>query len=236
MQVARADPPLAFPGVLVIVGGGALDPHLLHRLAATGASLVGADGGGDVIRAAGLVPDAIIGDFDSLADPGDWDARTRLLRLDEQETTDFEKTLYSTAAPVTVALGMTGKRFDHTLAALDAVTHYAAARRIILVDEFDIALPLVGRFEFAITPGARVSVHPLTATRFASSSGLKYPLDGLVLAPGRRTGTSNAASADRFTIVPEAGDPGVWLLIVERRWLDTLIATLIEGGQMNAAR
>jgi thiamine pyrophosphokinase len=220
--------PLNFDGVLVIVGGGAVDLHLLHRLAAEGAHLVGADGGGDVIASAGLVPAAIIGDFDSLADPAAWDARTTLVHIAEQETTDFEKALYSTQAPVTVALGMTGKRFDHTLAALDAVARYAAARRIILVDESDIALAVAGAFDFFVEPGARVSVHPLTATRFSHSSGLKYPLDGLLLAPGLRTGTSNEAAAAGFAINPADGDPGIWLLILERKWLPTLIDRLLN--------
>jgi len=217
---------MTFNGVLVIVGGGALDEHLLHKLAAEGAHVIGADGGGDVIRAAGLVPEAIIGDFDSLADPLSWDTRTKLVRIPEQETTDFEKALYSTSAPVTVGLGMTGKRFDHTLAALDAVARYAAKRRIILVDEFDIALALTGPMAFAVEPGARVSVHPLTATRFRHSTGLKYPLDGLTLAPGIRTGTSNEASMTDFSIEPEPGDRGVYLLIIERRWLEALIKAL----------
>jgi len=151
----------------------------------------------------------------------------------EQETTDFEKVLYSTAAPVTVGLGMTGKRFDHTLAALDALARFAAGRRIILVDESDIALALAGPFEFTVEPGARVSVHPLTPTRFAGSTGLVYPLDGLLLAPGIRTGTSNAADAASFSIEPD-GD-GVYLLILERRWLDSLIAVLLDATPVAAA-
>lgn len=221
---------LSFDGVLVIVGGGTFDEHLLHRLAAEGAHLVGADGGGDAIRAAGLVPEAIIGDFDSLTDPNGWDARTRLIRIAEQESTDFEKALYSTSAAVTVGLGMTGKRFDHTLAALDAVARYAAKRKIVLVDESDIALGLAGPFGFTVETGARVSVHPLTPTLFARSAGLKYPLDGLELAPGVRTGTSNEASAAGFSIVPEGDDGGVYLLILEKRWLETLIAGLLAAG------
>jgi len=126
---------------------------------------------------------------------------------------------------------MTGKRFDHTLAALDAVARHARGRRIILVDESDIALAVSGSFGFAVEAGARVSVHPLTPVRFKRSTGLKYPLDGLRLAPGERTGTSNAASDASFFIEPEAGDPGVWLLILERRYLDTLVAALENGEQ-----
>lgn len=220
-------PPLAFDGVLVVVGGGELDTALLRNLAARGAHLVGADGGGDVIADAGLVPEAIIGDFDSLKSASDWDARTQLRRIAEQETTDFEKTLYSTSAAVTVGLGMTGRRFDHTLAALDAVTRYADGRSIILVDAFDIALALTGRFAFTVEPGARVSIHPLTPVRFARSTGLKYALDGLTLAPGLRTGTSNEAVTAEFSIEPAVGNTGVWLLIVERRWLNALIDRLL---------
>jgi thiamine pyrophosphokinase len=227
VQEPIAAPVLSFDGVLVIVGGGTLDLELLRGLAAAGAHLVGADGGGDVVRAAGLVPEAIVGDFDSLADSGSWDNRTRLIRITEQDTTDFEKALYSTEAPVTIGLGMTGRRLDHTLAALDAVARYARGRAIVLVDEFDLAIGLAGPFSFAVESGARVSIHPLTATRFARSDGLRYALDGLTMAPGVRTGTSNEAVFADFRIEPEAGNSGVFLLILEKRWLGPLIAQLM---------
>lgn len=220
-------PLLRFDGVLVIVGGGTVDVALLQELAAGGAYLVGADGGGDAIHAAGLVPGAIVGDLDSLADPGGWGPETRIIRIAEQETTDFEKALYSTEASVTIALGMMGKRFDHGLAALDAVARRGRNRAIILVDEVDIALGLDHAFGFAVPPGTRVSIHPLTPTRFTRSTGLKYPLDGLLLAPGVRTGTSNEASAPVFSIEPQAGDNGVFLLILERKWLGPLVDKLL---------
>lgn len=235
-QKQDSDLPLSFSGVLVIVGGGTVDVDLLRELAADGAALVGADGGGDVIAAAGLQPDAIIGDLDSLADPLAWVGRTRLLRIAEQETTDFEKALYCTQAPVTVALGMTGKRFDHTLAALDAVTRYARERSIILVDESDIALAVSGTFGFEVSVGERVSVHPLQPVQFRRSDGLKYPLNGLRLAPGERTGTSNEASSPAFTIEPEAGDDGVWLLILEKRHLAGLVrGAMAKNGSSGQA-
>jgi thiamine pyrophosphokinase len=224
--VQEPDLPLSFDGVLVIVGGGAIDAALLRELAAAGAHLVGADGGGDVIAAAGLLPEAIIGDLDSLSDPAGWETRARVVHVAEQDTTDFEKALYSTRAPVTVALGMTGGRFDHTLAALDAVLRHARERRIILVDTHDLALALTEPFSFAVDAGERVSIHPLGPVRFASSEGLLYPLDGLLLAPGVRLGTSNVAVAGRFTMTP-VPDQSPWLLIVDRRYLRPLIATPI---------
>ena len=216
----RALPPQIIPydGLLVIVGGGRVDQDLLRDLYLTGGHLVGADGGADQIVAAGLKPEAIIGDFDSLANVDEWLGRTRLVRIPEQETTDFEKALYSTKAPVTIALGMTGGRFDHTLAALDAVTRHAKERVIILVDEVDLAMALTGPFSFEVAPRERVSVHPLLPLRFKRSVGLRYPLEGVRLAPGERTGTSNEAVDGPFRIEPESRTKP-WLLVLDRNHL-----------------
>ena len=228
----RTNPPyvVEFEGLLVIVGGGNVDRQLLRDLAASGGHLVGADGGADEIVAAGLMPEAIVGDLDSLRDPSSWIGRTRLIRIAEQETTDFEKTLYSVGAPVTVALGMMGKRFDHTLAALDAVARYARDRIIILVDDDDVAMALSGPFSFEVDAGDRVSVHPLLPIKFKRSLGLKYPLDGLRLAPGERTGTSNAAEFGPFSIEPDPRSKAPWLLIVDRKYLFGVAAAATARG------
>ena len=216
-----------FDDLLVIVGGGTVNFDLLLDLYASGGHLVGADGGADVIVEAGLRPELIIGDFDSLKDPYGWLGKTRLMQITEQETTDFEKSLYSTRAPVTVALGMTGRRFDHTLAALDAVTRYAAKRKIILVDEEDVALALTEAFSFTVDVGERVSIHPLAPITFWRSDGLKYPLDAVKLAPGVRTGTSNEALDGKFTVVPEEGVHAPYLLILPKKYLAQLVGKLL---------
>lgn len=216
-----------FDDLLVIVGGGTVDYELLRGLYASGGHLVGADGGADQIVDAGLKPELIIGDFDSLKNPHAWLGKTRLMQIAEQETTDFEKALYSTSAPVTVAMGMTGRRFDHTLAALDAVTRHAAKRKVVLVDEEDVAVALVDDFAFEVDPEERVSIHPLAPVTFLRSEGLKYPLDAVQLAPGVRTGTSNEALAGPFTVVPEEGAQAPYLLILPRKYLAALIAKLL---------
>lgn len=230
VQVRAHQPQVAaFDDPIVIVGGGTVDAQLLLDLHASGARLVGADNGADVIVAAGLKPDVIVGDFDSLAEPLSWLGKTHLIQLPEQETTDFEKALYSTRAPVTVAMGMTGGRFDHTLAALHAITRHAHKRCIILVDEQDIALALTGPFAFSVEPGERVSVHPLAPVSFRHSEGLEYPLDAVRLAPGVRTGTSNRALGGPFSIQPEDGADAPYLLIIDRRHLFRLVAQLLAG-------
>lgn len=211
-------PRLIFDRPIAIVGGGTVDPHLLEDLAERQVALIGADGGADTIGAAGLVPEAIIGDLDSVADRAAWERRTRVIHLPEQITTDFQKALYSTHAPVTLALGMTGKRLDHTLAALSALLQVGVTRKVMLVDEVDVALAVSGSFGFAASAGERISVHPLVPTRFDTSRGLLYPLDGLLLDPSGRLGTSNEAIGGMVEIRPADQTP--WLLILgrERLW------------------
>lgn len=191
---------------------------LLTDLARRGVALVGADGGSDAIGALGLVPEAIVGDLDSLTDRAEWERRTRVIHIPEQITTDFQKALSITKAPVTLALGMTGKRLDHTLAALSAVLQYAPSRRLLLVDEVDVALAVTGCISFAAASHERVSIHPLVPIRFHRSTGLFYPMDGLLLEPGGLIGTSNQGTGGEVVVEPEDDTP--WLLILgkERLW------------------
>ena len=228
MQVGTQQTQIAeFDDPIVIVGGGRVDAELLRELYASGCRLIGADGGADQIVDAGLKPEVIVGDFDSLREPLSWLGKTRLIQLPEQETTDFEKALYSTRSPVTIGLGMTGGRFDHTLAALDAMARYARKRHIVLVDEQDIALGLTREFAFEVAAGDRVSIHPLAPITFWHSDGLEYPLDAVKLAPGVRTGTSNMATTGAFAIQPEEGVQAPYLLIVDRQYLFRLVAQLL---------
>lgn len=209
---------LVFDRPMAIIGGGAVEPALLRDLAARDVALVAADGGANALTAAGLVPEAIIGDLDSVEDRAGWETRTEVIHIPEQITTDFQKVLYSTAAPVTLALGMTGKRLDHTLAALSAVQAVAAERRVLLIDEMDVALALTGPVAFEAATRERVSVHPLTRIRFARSTGLFYPLDGLTLEPGGLLGTSNEGTGGRVEIEPEGPEPWLLILAQERVW------------------
>lgn len=230
-SVPPADAPfVAFDRPMAIVGGGAVDPSLLRSLADRGVALVGADGGGDAIGDAGLVPAAIIGDLDSLRDRAGWDGRTQVIHIPEQVTTDFQKALYSTSAPVTLAVGMTGKRLDHTLAALSAVLQFAPRRRLLVVDEVDVALAVVGMVAFEAAARERISIHPLLPISFVRSSGLFYPVDGLTLEPGGLLGTSNEGTGGRVEIVPRDDTP--WLLILgkERLWDLVAVAEAHRAG------
>ena len=216
---------LTFKHPLAIIGGGTVETALLRELAARNVALIAADGGAEALDAAGLVPEAILGDLDLLADRAGWEARTRVIHIPEQISTDFQKALYSTSAPVTLALGMTGKRLDHTLAALGALHEVARTRHVILVDEVDVALAVSGPFAFAAKKGERISVHPLVPITFDRTEGLFYPMNDLLLDPAGRLGTSNEGTGGRVEIVPKDDTP--WLLILGRERLWDLVGALV---------
>ncbi len=224
-QIERRD--LAFARPVVLLGGGEIDAAMPARLAARGYPLLAADGGANHLRNGDLLPEAILGDLDSLDDRAFWEARTRVIEIAEQETTDLEKCLYSSSAPLYLALGFLGKRFDHSLAALHVLTKYLRQKRVILVDRVDLMLATHGRFEMALPEGCRFSLHPLEPVTFARSEGLAYPLDGVHLAQGFRSGTSNQVSGSPVRLQPAPGSDGGYAVVLPVDHLEQLIEVLM---------
>jgi thiamine pyrophosphokinase len=220
--------PMRFQTAVTLVGAGALDQVMVesaHRLAPV---LIAADSGADRLAGMRLTPRAIIGDMDSIADPDRWRAGpAAFVHLAEQDTTDFEKCLYATEAPLYLAVGFTGGRVDHTLAVLHTMLRYPE-KRIVLIGEHDVSAlaPPGETLRLALTPGARVSIYPLLPVTATRSRGLVWPIDGLEMAPGQRIGTSNEANQPVIEVAFDG--PGA-LVMLEREALGSLVGAI---GQM----
>jgi len=153
-------------------------------------SLVAADGGADVVLAAGLRPDAVIGDMDSLSAKARAAFHDVLHPVAEQTTTDFEKCLLRIDAELVVALGVTGGRLDHTLAALNTMARFAK-RRIIALGGVDCAaLVPKGGLRLDLAPGTRLSLMPLGRVA-CTARGLRWPLEAAEMAPDGAVSISN---------------------------------------------
>ncbi len=167
----------------------------------------------------------MIGDMDSIADPERWRADpAAFVHLAEPETTDFEKCLYATEAPLYLAVGFTGHRVDHTLAVLHTLLRYPD-KSIVLVGEHEVGAlaPPSATLRLAVTPGARVSIYPLLPVTATHSRGLAWPIDGLALAPGTKIATSNEASQP---VVEVAFDGPGALVMLEREALGSLVGAI----------
>ena len=185
--------------------------------------LVAADGGADGALAAGRMPGAVIGDFDSIspaaraAIPED-----RQHRVPEQDSTDFGKCLRLVSAPFLIGLGFAGLRLDHTLSVMTALAAHPHQRCVILGPE-DVVFLCPPRLSLPLEPGLRLSLFPMGPAR-GRSTGLRWPIEGLDFAPAGRIGTSNETTGP-----VELQIEGPMLLLLPRASLSLALRALVPG-------
>ena len=181
------------PELVTLVGGGAANIDDLLNVLEISSFLVAADGGAVLADRAGIVPDAVIGDFDSIPPqlqenlPPD-----RLHRITEQDSTDFDKALSNIAAPLVLAVGFAGARMDHQLATFHTLVRYPD-RPCIIIGPQDIVCLAPPDITLDLAEDDIVSLFPMGPVT-GRSEGLRWPIDGLKFAPDQKIGTSNAAT------------------------------------------
>ncbi|MDO5606622.1 MAG: thiamine diphosphokinase [Paracoccus sp. (in: a-proteobacteria)] len=181
------------PFGVTLIGGGASDPADLAAALALAPLLVAADGGADQALAMGHLPELAIGDFDSISAGARMRlGEGRLAHIAEQDSTDFEKALRHIRAGFVLAVGFTGRRLDHTLAALNVMIRHRD-RPVILLGGEDITFAAPARLELPVAAGTRLSLFPLGPAQ-GESEGLRWPIDGIAMTPAGRIGTSNEAT------------------------------------------
>lgn len=207
---------------ITLLGAGMTDPAAVSEAMTIAPCLIAADGGAAVALALDLMPEAVIGDFDSV--DGATLARIpvgRQHRIAEQATTDFDKCLRSLSAPFILALGFTAPRLDHTLAVLNALARHPGQRCIVL-GEADLCFLCPPMLDLALPAKTRLSLFPL-AECAGRSAGLRWPIDGLKFAPGGFIGTSNQTDSAHQSIWI---DQGAMLVILPRETLPQALAGL----------
>ena len=115
---------------ILLVGGADVPENVVLQAYAYANCVIGVDSGTQAILSAGLIPNHIMGDLDSVSDlpPG-----VPVHELADQNHTDLQKTLKTTDAPLYIGAGFLGGRLDHQLAAFSAII--TDPRPIVLVDE-----------------------------------------------------------------------------------------------------
>lgn len=175
---------------VLLVGGGDVDAALIETLLETVGAVVAADSGADVLHHMGVVPDALIGDLDSVS-PATLKAlpADRVHHIAEQDSTDFDKCLRNIDAPLILCAGFLGARVDHQLAVMTVMTR-RADQRVLLIGEQDIVAVCPPNLALDLPVGMRVSLFPMGPVS-GESKGLRWPIDGIAFAPDGRVGTSN---------------------------------------------
>ena len=203
----RQDNQLLYSSPILLFGAAPIAGSLLSCLDhCQNWPVLAADGGLRTALSCGLRPQAVIGDMDSANDLDQLPDDIRQIKLSGQDDTDFEKSLGVISAPLIIGIGFLDGRFDHSLAALDALARLPHERPVLLVGGDDVLLRLRGDFEMTLPLASRFSVWPLGRQHFLRSHGLEWPLDDVTMALGKRTGTSNRVIGKPVSITAGAGD------------------------------
>lgn len=141
--------------------------------------LVCCDGGANRYLSSGRVPDAIIGDGDSLAPEYHRQYPHLLHRITEQESNDQTKALRFLLAQGRrniAIVGATGKREDHTLGNVSLLIEYArAGANVRTYTDYGVFIPCNGSCTIDTQPAQQISIINFTARGF-SAEGLRYPI------------------------------------------------------------
>ena len=174
---------------VTLVGGGPVGAAALARARGFAPRIVAADSGAGRLLRLGVLPEAVIGDMDSISPATRARLQGRLFPIAEQETTDFDKALRLIAAPFVLGLGFAGARLDHSLAVLNGLLRHPDRRCLILGPQ-DVTFLCPPDLRLDLPPGTRLSLFPMGRVT-GSSTGLRWPIDGLDFAPDGMIGTSN---------------------------------------------
>lgn len=211
---------LRFDAPVLLIGAGPASRADFDRAAQFTRAIVAVDGGFDALVEWGAVPDAVLGDMDSIkaAVPG---GVTRL-PLEEQDSTDLEKALRIVDAPLAIGIGFLGGRLDHTLASMHALVG-ASDRPAILLGGEDVVFAAPPEWRAEVPEGTRISFYPVRRVPALGSKGLRWPVDGLLMEGGRQIGVSNAAVSTR--IAAWFAEPGA-VTILPRACLGAVVDSL----------
>ena len=172
--------------------------------------LICADGGADTARKLGIIPDYIIGDFDSVKKETlrFFRNKSEIINIKRQNDTDVEKCLkfavkkkYSEA----VLLGAIGDRLDHSFCNMGIVIKFFDKIKVRIISDKSILTPYTGDVKLDTVPDETISLYGFDEKTRITSTGLKYPLKKTALPFGQRESTSNVAVKDSVTLKVSGG-------------------------------
>lgn len=166
--------------------------------------IVCCDGAANDFIAKGGIPDAIVGDCDSISEEN----RIRFADIihpnPDQETNDLTKSVQfcvDNGKKNIIIVGGTGKREDHTIGNISLLAEYEKIADITMVTDWGIFTPISDSKEFKSYRGEQVSIFAIDPKKLVTHN-LKYPVDGRILTNWWQ-GSLNESLGDSFRIDPQ---------------------------------
>jgi thiamine pyrophosphokinase len=195
---------------IIVANGFPPKKMLIHSLRISDYNfIIAADGGANNLMKINLLPDLVIGDFDSVF-PETLKRMNKVnrIKLKRQNDTDVEKAikyLIRKKYNKVVIIGGTGDRLDHSIANLSFVVKYFDKINLLLIHMNSVLFPIAGYNEISVNRGETISLYSFNPGTKISSSGLKYRLNQTSLMFGVKDSTSNVAVSDKIILNVQNG-------------------------------
>ena len=196
---------------LIICNGKPPPDQLLFKLWKETDFRVAADGGANRLNTLDLVPDAVVGDFDSLNhDVKKQLSHSILFHIKEQNTNDADKAVrhcLNKGFFEIFLIGADGRRQDHFLSALEILFKYSSKARIILWTHLERMEFVFHTWKENLPIGTTVSILPIFGgAEDVSTNGLKFDVKNFTLQPGiPPLGVSNLVESNPVSINVKSG-------------------------------
>lgn len=203
---------------LIICNGNPPPQVLLKQLWQKADYRVAADGGANLLHVLKLLPDAVVGDFDSLRPEVQKKLpETILFHVKEQDTNDADKAVRHCLKLGFIEinlLGADGGRQDQFLSSLEILFKYSHRARLIIWTALERMEFIHDTWEETLPPGTTLSLIPLFGgAQGVVSRGLKFELNNHFLLPGKSpSGVSNQVLFNPVTVSIKEGQ---LLLVVQ---------------------
>lgn len=170
---------------LIVTGGDAPSVELLKISAARADILIAADSGAEAVHRAGLIPDLLVGDMDSVTKEtllfyNTQNVKTCLhpVRKDDTDTALALSCALEMGADELELLGAGGGRCDHLMANWMLLLRMARCGvPCLMQDDVSSARVVTGAVCFSGRIGAQISIFPMGGPAYVhSTTGLSYPM------------------------------------------------------------
>ena len=201
---------------LIVCNGNPPPKSLLNQLWEKTTYRVAADGGANLLVKSKCMPDAVIGDFDSLkSKTREKMPNTKFLYIPEQDTNDADKAVrhcLKLGFKEIHLLGADGGRQDQFLSGLEILFKYSDQARLISWAKLERMEFITHLWEEKIVPGTTLSILPIFGgAQGIVTKGLKYALNNQDLIPGKSpSGVSNLVVSNPVSVKIKKG----WLLLL----------------------
>jgi thiamine pyrophosphokinase len=193
---------------LILAHGDRPSYELLLHLSSRSGLFLATDGAANELKALGLNPDVVFGDFDSIAaDLTEHLPNAEFVKALNQEASDLDKAIayiISRGFETIRIAGASGGRMDHTLGNASLLFKYLGKADIRIIDDRWEAWAVGSGTTIAGNPGDTLSLVVFEPVEWVTLSGVMWPLRGERLMPGSR-GVSNEMTVHEAVLEVRGG-------------------------------